>query len=100
MDEQRMQALIEKAGTIGLSDEEAIELGRLYAEAAGKPHSTAAEEGAARAARAATVTVRDERKERRRRWPFKYLEQRTQSKGRSLEIGGTATPPEDADRAA
>ncbi len=100
MDEERMRALIEKAGATGLSDEETVELGRLYAEAAGKPHSTAADEAAARATRASTITVREERKERRRRWPFRHLDERMQSKGRSLEIGGSATPPEDADRAA
>jgi hypothetical protein len=100
MDEGRMTALVEKASTVGLSESEATELGRLYAEAAGKEHSTAADESAARAGRTSTYRIRDERKERRRRWPLRYLDRRMQSKGRSLEIGATATPPEDADRAA
>jgi hypothetical protein len=39
MDEARMEELEEKRKTRGLADEEADELGRLYAEAAGKPYS-------------------------------------------------------------
>jgi hypothetical protein len=100
MDERRMTALIEKASTVGLSEDEASELGRLYAEAAGKEHSTAADESAARAEGLTAYHVRDERRERRRRWPLRWVDRRMQSKGRALEIGGTATPPEDADRAA
>ncbi len=39
MTETRLAVLQEKARTSGLSDAEANELGRLYAEAAGQPYS-------------------------------------------------------------
>ncbi len=94
-----MQTLIQKASTKGLSEAEAEELGRLYAEAAGRVYSNAADERAARDARR-TGIVHQERALRRRRWPLRALDARVYTKARSLEIGQTASPPEDADRAA
>lgn len=44
MDEQRMAVLKRKAAGVGLSEREAAELGRLLAEAEGKPYSDAATE--------------------------------------------------------
>jgi hypothetical protein len=40
-DEKRTEELIEKRQQVGLSDEEADELGRLFAEREGKPYSNA-----------------------------------------------------------
>jgi hypothetical protein len=98
MDERKLE-LIQKAGTRGLSDAEATELGRLYAEAEGAPYSNATEERAAQKAAAEATRLREERRQRRRRWPFGLFEHRTYTT-RSLEIGQTSTSPEDADRAA
>ena len=103
MDERRMEALIRKASVRGLNDDETAELGRLYAEASEKPYSNAADERRAQAARVSTIKIRAERKVRRRRWPFgaKIKDERAYTKGRSLEIGQTAsTTPEDARPAA
>jgi len=44
VDESRMQELQAKRKTKGLTDEEADELGRLYAEKAGKPYSNSRHE--------------------------------------------------------
>ncbi len=44
MDEARMKELQAKRKTSGLTDEEADELGHLYAEKAGKPYSNARNE--------------------------------------------------------
>jgi hypothetical protein len=44
MDEARMQELQVKRKDTGLTDEEADELGRLYAEKAGKPYSNSRHE--------------------------------------------------------
>ena len=44
MDEARMKELQAKRKTNGLTDEEADELGHLYAEKAGKPYSNARHE--------------------------------------------------------
>ncbi|MFL5737576.1 MAG: hypothetical protein ACJ76P_09585 [Actinomycetota bacterium] len=44
MDEARMQELQVKRKDTGLTDDEADELGRLYAEQAGKPYSNARHE--------------------------------------------------------
>jgi hypothetical protein len=38
MDDQRYQELVEKRDRVGLSDEEATELGRMMAEKMGKPY--------------------------------------------------------------
>jgi hypothetical protein len=99
MDERRMLELIEKARTAGLSDAEATELGRLYAEAKGAPYSSAAEEHAAQTAAAHATLLRQERGERRKRLPFGLFARRPYTT-RSLEIGQTTSAPEDADRAA
>ena len=103
MDEVRMQALIEKAAGSGLSEDEAVELGHLYAEAGEKEYSNAADEHLAQAARMEQFRAREERKVRHRRWPFgKGIEdKRAYTKARSMEIGQTAsTTPEDARPAA
>jgi hypothetical protein len=98
-----MEELIQKAARTGLSDDEAVELGHLYAEASQQRYSSAADERRAQAARVATFRVRDERKVRQRRWPFglRIKDTRAYTKGRSMEIGQTAsTTPEDARPAA
>ena len=41
VDEKRIEELIEKRHEVGLSDDEADELGRLFAEREGKPYSNA-----------------------------------------------------------
>ncbi len=41
VDQARYDQLIKKRGEVGLSDEEANELGRMFAEQAGKPYSNA-----------------------------------------------------------
>ena len=100
MDVLRMQQLEQKAASAGLSDEEAEELGRIYAAVAGKPYSGAAEERARQAEEAQALRVRDERRRKRRVWPFGMREKKLYSTARSLELGQTATPPEDAEEAA
>ena len=100
MDALRMQQLEDKAGRVGLSDDEATELGKLYAEASGKPYEGVAEERAKQAEEAASLRVRDERRQKRRMWPFGMREKKLYTNARSLELGGTATPPEDAEEAA
>jgi len=94
----RIEALELKAGTIGLSDEEAVELGHLYAEARGAEYSDAAEERARR--HASAQPVKQERKERRRRLPLSFWRRKVETKPHILEVGQTANPPEDASRAA
>jgi hypothetical protein len=84
MDEKRFHELQVKAGTRGLSDLEAEELGRMYAELEGKPYShwvpkPAGSSATTRAPRATT---------RVRRGRFGLLRLRGP---RSLEIGQTAT---------
>jgi GTP cyclohydrolase I len=42
MDQRLFRSLLKKRGRVGLSDAEADELGRLFAEQEGKPYSNAA----------------------------------------------------------
>ena len=42
MDERLFRSLLKKRGRVGLSDAEADELGRLFAEREGKPYANAA----------------------------------------------------------
>jgi hypothetical protein len=97
MDDVRMAALQRKARTIGLSDPEADELGRMFAESEGKPYSDAEQEH--RAAKATEEKVRKQRiRALRRQRQRQVVERRWFSRGRSLEIGQTAAPPEDTER--
>jgi hypothetical protein len=91
MNEQRLETLRHKGSRPGLSDAEAEELGRLYAERAGRPYSSHADEPrSTRVARRSMEPTRTRRLfDRIRFW-----------RGRSLEIGLTAPPPEDVIRAA
>ncbi len=100
MDALRMKQLEKKAAGVGLSDAEAVELGRFYAEVAGKPYSGVEEERARQAEEARALRLRDERRRKRRIWPFGMRERKLYTKARSLEIGQTATLPEDAEEAA
>lgn len=95
MNEIRIGALQRKARTIGLSDREADELGRLLAEAQGRPYSNATKEH--------VVTRTSDRMGRRR--PGLARRRVSRRKGRhsltrtgSIEIGLTSVPAEDAER--
>jgi hypothetical protein len=94
MDRSRLQQLERKAATIGLDDDEAGELGRLYAEAEGKPYSDAEHER--------TVRLEAEHPLKERKGPHagrhNPFSARLFWRGRSLEIGQASTPAEDAER--
>ena len=94
MDEKRFHDLQTKARITGLSDSEADELGRLYAEAQGKPYSRHEPKPPVVASprRSPGAEVRGRRRRHRLRSP------------RSLEIGETAIlgdgEPEDRPKSA
>ncbi len=90
MDEKRMAVLKAKAAKVGLSEQEAGELGRLYAEAEGKPYSDVAAEREIRAAE--ERADRERRAQLRRKGPFGLL-----LGTRRLEIGTTSVPAEEAE---
>ena len=90
MDEKRMALLRAKAGKVGLSEQEACELGRLYAQAEGKRYSDVAAEREKRAAE--ELAERELRARRRRKGPFVFL-----LGTRRLEIGTTSVPAEEAE---
>ena len=90
MDEKRMAVLKAKAAKVGLSEREACELGRLYAEAEGKPYSDVAAEREIRAAE--DRAERERRAQRRRKGPIRLL-----LGTRRLEIGTTSVPAEEAE---
>ena len=90
MDRRRMQTLEAKRGTIGLSDDEASELGHLFAEAAHKPYADADMERRARARR--------ERSQEEQNLPRRWSPFRLRRWARSLEIGQTASLTEDVER--
>ena len=85
MNEARMMTLQHKVATVGLNDDEADELGRLYAEAAGRPYSNAADERKAGRAR-------DREDLRRRRLAARS---RLRARSRRLEGGMMSMPVED-----
>jgi hypothetical protein len=90
-----MSVLQRKARGTGLSDPEADELGRLLAEASGRPYSNAADVGTEtpKASR-----VDDSRLTLARRWFPMRTERRPLARTRSIELGQTSPPPEDAER--
>ncbi len=90
MDEKRMAVLTAKAGKVGLSEQEACELGRLYAEAEGNRYSDVAAEREKRVAE--ELAERELRARRHRRGPFGFL-----FGTRRLEIGTTSVPAEEAE---
>ncbi len=73
-----------------MSEQEACELGRLYAEAEGKPYSDVAAEREIRAAE--DRAERERRAQRRHKGPFGLL-----LGTRRLEIGTTSVPAEEAE---
>jgi hypothetical protein len=96
MDPKRMKSLEEKAARTGLNDDEASELGRLYAEAEGEPYVSAAEEH--RRERAAVIAM-EKRMASTRRWPFRLFDRRPFVHARSLEIGQTGVSAEETEHA-
>jgi hypothetical protein len=91
LDETRTAELKAKAAAVGLSEQEAGELGRLLAEAEGKPYSDAATE---RAKRTAGERAEPEPKaRRRRRGLFGLLVGKP-----ALDVGATGLPGENGER--